>query len=126
MQLILCVTAQKNQTGDIKVKIVAVMLWVEFCWNDLGPLVPLVGRVITKQYKFLLTDYLYSVMKYFYPDGSGQTGHRGSMNDSMNRPHVGSVPWSIDAVLKIWLCCFLLQLVISLSIRVCLRTLIRS
>lgn len=34
-----------------------------------GP-VPLAGRVTAKQYKVVLSDHLYPMMKQFYPDGS--------------------------------------------------------
>ncbi len=47
------------------------MLWGAFFWYDLGPLVPLEGRVTANQYKVVLSDHLYPMMKYFYPDGSG-------------------------------------------------------
>ncbi len=42
-----------------------------FCLYGLGPLVPLEGRVTADQYKVVLSDHLYPVMKHFYPDGSG-------------------------------------------------------
>ena len=42
-----------------------------FCWYGLGPLVPLEGKVTVNQYKVVLSDHLYPVMKHFYPDGSG-------------------------------------------------------
>uniref|UniRef100_A0A0E9TUD8 Uncharacterized protein n=1 Tax=Anguilla anguilla TaxID=7936 RepID=A0A0E9TUD8_ANGAN len=41
------------------------MLWGVFSLQGLGPLVPLEGRVIAKQYKFVLSDHLYSMMKHF-------------------------------------------------------------
>ena len=47
------------------------MLWGAFCWHGLGPLVPLEGRVTANQYKVVLSDHLYPMMKHFYPDGSG-------------------------------------------------------
>lgn len=37
--------------------------------HDLGTLIPLEGSIITNQYKVALIDRLYSVIKYFYPDG---------------------------------------------------------
>ncbi len=46
------------------------MLWGAFCWQGLGPLVPLEGRVTANQYKVVLNDHLYPMMKHFYPDGS--------------------------------------------------------
>ncbi len=49
----------------------SVMLWGAFCWNDLGPLILLAGRVTANQYKVVLSDRLYPVMKHFYPDESG-------------------------------------------------------
>ena len=49
----------------------SVMLWGAFCWHGLGPLVPLEGRVTANQYKVVLSDHLYPMMKHFYPDGSG-------------------------------------------------------
>ncbi len=49
----------------------SVMLWGAFCWHGLGSLVPLEGRVTADQYKVVLSDHLYPVMKHFYPDGSG-------------------------------------------------------
>ncbi len=49
----------------------SVMLWGAFCWQGLGPLVPLEGRVTSNQYKVVLNDHLYPMMKYFCPDGSG-------------------------------------------------------
>ena len=42
-----------------------------FCWHGLGPLVPLEERVTANQYKVVLNDHLYPMMKHFYPDGSG-------------------------------------------------------
>ena len=39
--------------------------------HGLGPLVPLEGRVTANQYKVVLSDHLYPMMKHFYPDGSG-------------------------------------------------------
>ena len=42
----------------------SVMLWGAFCWHELGPLVPLEGRVTANQYKVVVSDQL-------YPDGSG-------------------------------------------------------
>ncbi len=45
--------------------------WEAFCWHGLGPLVPLEGRVTANQYKVVLSDHLYPMMKHFYPDGSG-------------------------------------------------------
>lgn len=42
--------SHKVQLDDIlKEKTVAVMLWMAFCWNDLWPLVPIVGTVTTNQ-----------------------------------------------------------------------------
>ncbi len=49
----------------------SVMLWGAFCWQGLCPRVPLEGRLTANQYKAVLTDHLYPVMKHFYPDGSG-------------------------------------------------------
>ena len=49
----------------------SVMLWGTFCWHGLGPLVPLEGRVTANQYKVVVSDQLYPMMKHFYPDGSG-------------------------------------------------------
>ncbi len=49
----------------------SVMLWEAFCWHGLGSLVPLEGRVTANQYKVVLSDHLYPMMKHFYPDGSG-------------------------------------------------------
>ncbi len=49
----------------------SVMLWGAFCWHVLGPLVPLEGRATANQYKVVLSDHLYPMMKHFYPDGSG-------------------------------------------------------
>ncbi len=37
----------------------------------MGPLVPLEGRVTADQYKVILSDHLYHLVKHFYPDGSG-------------------------------------------------------
>ena len=47
------------------------MLWGAFCWRDLGPLVPLEGRVTANQYKVVLSHHLYPMMRHFYPDESG-------------------------------------------------------
>jgi len=49
------------------------MWWLcyAFCWHGLGPLVPLERRVTANQYKVVLSDHLYPMMKHFYPDGSG-------------------------------------------------------
>ncbi len=47
------------------------MLWGAFCWHGLGPLVPLEGTVTANQYKVVLSDHLYPMMKHVYPDGSG-------------------------------------------------------
>ena len=46
------------------------MLWGAFCRHGLGPLVPLEQRVTSNQYKVVLSDDLYPMMKHFYPDGS--------------------------------------------------------
>ncbi len=37
----------------------------------LDPLVPIEGKVITNQYKIVLSDHLYPMMKHFYLDGRG-------------------------------------------------------
>lgn len=47
------------------------MLWTAFCWHDLGPLVLLEAMVTENQYKIVLSDPFYPVMKHFYRDGSG-------------------------------------------------------
>lgn len=39
--------------------------------HGLGPLIRLEGRVAANQYKVILSDHLYTVMKHFYPDRSG-------------------------------------------------------
>ncbi len=44
----------------------SVMLWGAFCWHGLGPLVPLEGKVTANQYKVVLSDHLYPMMKHFY------------------------------------------------------------
>ncbi len=49
----------------------SVMLWGAFCRHGLGPLVPSEGRVTANQYKVVLSDHLYPMMKNFNPDGSG-------------------------------------------------------
>ena len=49
----------------------SVMLWGAFFWHGLGPHVSLEGRVTANQYKVVLSDHLYPMMKHFYPDGSG-------------------------------------------------------
>ena len=49
----------------------SVILWGPFFWHGLGPLVLLKGRVTANQYKVVLSDHLYPMMKHFYPDGSG-------------------------------------------------------
>ncbi len=43
------------------------MLWGAYSWHSLGPLVPLEGRVTANQYKVVLSDHLYHMMKHFYP-----------------------------------------------------------
>ncbi len=48
-----------------------VTLWGAFCRHGLGPLVLLEGRVTANQCKVILSDHLLSMMKHFYPDGSG-------------------------------------------------------
>lgn len=42
-----------------------------FCYHGLGPPAPLEGRVTANQYKHILSDRFYPVMKYFYPDARG-------------------------------------------------------
>ena len=41
----------------------------------LGPLVPSEGRVTANQYKVVLSDCFYPMMKHFYPDGSSLFQH---------------------------------------------------
>ena len=45
--------------------------WGAFCWHDLGPLVSLEGRVTANQYKVVLSDHLYPIIKHFYADRGG-------------------------------------------------------
>ncbi len=44
----------------------SVILWGEFCWYGLGPLVPLEGTVTADQYKVVLSYHLYLMMKHLY------------------------------------------------------------
>ena len=66
-----------------------------FYWHGLGLLVPLEGRVTNpnpNQYKVIVNDHLYPVMKHFYPDGIGlfqddnspSIGHKRSLNGLMS------------------------------------------
>ena len=57
-----------------------------FFWHRPSPLVPLSGRVTVDQYKVVLTDHLYPMMKHFYPDSSGVP-----MTVSPSKNHKGSL-----------------------------------
>ena len=49
----------------------SVPLWRTFFWHGFGPLVSLEGRVTANQYKVVLSDDLYPMMKHFYLEGRG-------------------------------------------------------
>lgn len=66
-----------------------VKLWGTFCYHSLGPFVPLEGRVSANQFKVVLSEPLFHMMKHFYPSGSGLfqydmvplwPGHEGPQN----------------------------------------------
>ncbi len=67
------VTKERPESLTLTVRISggSIMLWGTCCWLGLGPLVPSEGRVTANQYKVVLSDHLYPVMKHFYLDGSG-------------------------------------------------------
>lgn len=71
------------------------MLW-HFPWYGLAPLVLLDGKLTANQYKVILTDQLYPMMKHFYPIGRGlfqedsapSTGLAGLPNGLKRKNHI--------------------------------------
>lgn len=55
-----------------------------FCWYGLVPILPLEGSITVNQDKFILSDCLYLMIKYFDPDISGLFQDASAPNESFD------------------------------------------